>query len=234
MRPARSLALPLALLLASCAAEEASAPPPERDPATEQALADPIMIDPDLASQNEGAAALTVPSDHSLPLPLATDEEIASARAEAGALVGGSEKLVPPPAPRALPAAGRDEFLTLEERVAALPGAARCAALARSAIWAARLPEAFPVYPRGATQAAAGADAANCKLRAVRFATAVSPEDVLAFYAARARQAGFAVDHAARGGEHGLSGRKGAAAFQLNLRRSDVVFVEVDLITTGF
>ena len=224
-------AVPCVLLLAAaCAAEPPPAPPPERDPASEQALADQIMIDPDLANQNEGNAALTVPSNHSLPLPIATPEAIAAARAEAAAIVGGSDELVAPPAPRALAGLVREWPVALEERASALPGADRCARLAtRSATWAARFPEGLPIYPRGAVQAAAGAEADGCTLRVVSFATPVPLEHVLAFYAARARQAGFPLVHEAGGGVHRLSGRKGAAAFAIELETDEHGLTRADL-----
>lgn len=226
--------VPFVLLIAACAAEPAPSPPPERDPATVQALNDQIMIDPDLANQNEGNAALTVPSDHSLPLPIATAEAIAAARAEAAAIVGGSGEVVAPPAPRPLAGVNRGRVVALEERVAALPGAEHCAGLAtRSASWAARFPQALPIYPRGAVQAAAGADGEGCALRVVGFVTPVPLEDVLAFYAARARQAGFPLAHAAGGGVHRLAGRKGAAAFALELETDEDGLTRADLALVG-
>lgn len=222
----------LALLLAACTAEEAPAPPPERDPASEQALNDQIMIDPDLANQNEANAALTVSSDHSLPLIVATDAEVAAARAEAAALTSGAQTLVSAPTVRALDDGDRGEIVTLQERAAALPGASRCLrAATRSAAWAARLPGDFPVYPRGATQAVIGTDADRCALRGVRFVTPVALGEVLAFYAARARQRGFAFEHAAGGGRHRLSGRKGAAVFLLDLGSTEDGLTEADLVT---
>ena len=56
--------------------------------------------------------------------------------------------------------------------------------------WAAKLPAAFPVYPRGNTQEAAGTDEGQCALRVVSFLTPVALEEVLAFYYTRARAAG--------------------------------------------
>lgn len=227
-------ALLLLVLLTACAAEQAPAPLVERDPATEQALSDQIMIDPDLANQNEGNAALTVSSDHSLPLPVATDEAIAAARTEAAVLVGGADKLVTPAAAVPLAVSEGGDLLTIEAGAAALPGAARCARLStRSAAWAAQFPDALPIYPRAATQVAAGTDAEGCSLRAVSFVTPVPLDDVLAFYAARARQGGFALEHAAGGGVHRLSGRRGAAAFRLELATNEDGLTRADLAIAG-
>lgn len=232
MRPAAAL---LALVLfAACAREEEIARAPERDPASEQALNDQIMVDPDLANQNEGNAALTVSSDHSLPLEIATPETVAAARAEATALLGGSDKLLAPPPPRPLPARTAPDFLTPVAHAAQLAGAPDCAAtLDPSAAWAARLPPAFRVYPRGATLHGAGSDRGECGLRAVVFVSPVPLAEVLAFYHARARQAGLGVEHAASEDEHRLSGANGTIAFTLSLRRRDDGLTEATLVTLG-
>ena len=204
-----------------------------RDPATEQALADQIMVDPDLANQNEGNAALTVSSDHSLPLPGSRPEAIAAARAEAALLVGGTDKLVPPPPKQALPL-HRARFETAAQFADELPGASECSAkLAYSAAWSARLPEALPVYPGGATIDAAGVDSDDCKLRVVTFTTPVATDDVLSFYTARARKARFSIEHAGNERESVLSGGRGAVAFRLALRRDDDGLTEATLATTG-
>lgn len=206
-----------ALALASCGREETRQTLPERDPQVEQALNDPLMTDPDLSARNEGAAALTVEVDGSLPVLPATLEEIAAARAEAAEMVGGEGRLVAAPAPvgEAPPLADRSVATHLD----ALPGAARCGKLEVSAIWAARMPEALPVYPRGATITAAGKDAAGCKARVVGFTTPVPSADVLAFYWTRARQAGLSPVHRTSGAGHALSGSRGALAFYLRLDR---------------
>lgn len=222
------------LLLAACAQEREPAPARERDPASEQALADQILIDPDLAHQNEGNAALTVASDHSLPLLVATPEAIAAARAEAAVLAGGSDQLLPPLKPGTLARSEQGEWITPAEVAARLPGESRCTSgLTYSAAWAARMPPAIPVYPGGATLEAAGSDADGCALRVVTFVTAVPTGEVLSFYAARARMARFAATHAANETHHVLWGGKGAAAFRLSLHESERGLTEVTLATIG-
>lgn len=229
MRIAALLAL---IILAACGHGEEPARAPERDPASEQALNDQIMVDPDLANQNEGNAALTVSSDHALPLTNATVAALAAARAEAAAMVGGSDKLLPPPAARPFSGPSLADHFTPATQAARLPGARDCAAtMDYSTAWAAKLPPAFPVYPRGATQSAAGADGNGCALRAVVFTTPVPLAEALAFYYARARQAKIAVEHAALGGEHRLSGSGGELTFALALRRRDDGLTEATLVT---
>ena len=231
MRTAALLAL---VLLASCGRGEEIPRVPERDPAGEQALNDQIMVEPDLANQNEGNAALTVSSDHALPLEIATPEAIAAARAEAAALVFDAHELGAPPPPRSLPAQPSPRFPTPAALAATLPGAQDCgSAMDRSAAWAAKLPPEFPVYPRGATLHAAGSDRDGCALRAVVFVSPVPLADVLAFYGARARHARLRVEHAAGGGEHRLSGANGTIAFALSLRRRDDGLTEAALVALG-
>ena len=210
--------LPVAILLvASCADEDAPPKQQYRDPQVAQALDDPLMTDPDLSSGNEAAAALTVSSDASLPILPATPEAIASARAEAAALVGGVERLAAPPRPdgKVVPLAGD----SLASHVAVLDGGRPCSdRLDHSAVWAARMPEAFPVYPRGATVDAAGSDAPGCWVRSVRFMTPVPADEVLAFYWARARQAGFRTVHMREGETHVLAGSGAALTFDVRVR----------------
>ena len=74
-------------------------------------------------------------------------------------------------------------------------GTPEAAQITYGARWAAALPPALPVYPRGAVQEAAGTDAGGCALRAVTFLTSVSPDDVIGFYYTLARRAGSAPQH---------------------------------------
>lgn len=204
-------------MLAACSDEAAAPVKQARDPQVAQALDDPLMTDPDLSSRNEGAAALTVTSDASVPVLPATAEAIAGARAEAEAAVGGAERMTDAP-----PSRGNVDPLSDDSprsHVAVLPGGARCTdRLRASAIWAARLPSALAVYPRGATLASAGSDAAGCRVRAVTFSTPVASTDVLAFYWTRLGGARSGVLHRSDGAGHVLIGRIEDAAYDLRLR----------------
>ncbi len=226
-----------ALLLAGCGTEQPARFEPERDPALTAALAEPLMIDPDLVGQNRANSAAAMPShDGSLPTIDRNPEAIAAARAEASRLVGGSGEMRRAPAARvvegALPA---DAALTAAARAAASPNAdAECAARAEYTMqWAARMPAPFPVYPRGAVQEAAGTDAAGCALRVVNFVTPVPLDEVMDFYFTRAGAAGFTAERTLFDGEDVLAGTRGRASYVVYARRLPSGNTEVDLVTSG-
>jgi hypothetical protein len=221
---ARRLSLAcLALTLAACGkAEEANVVADHADPLMAAALADQIMIDPDMVNRN-GANQLAsfADQDGSMPRPDAGPEAAAAARAEAVELVGGSSALRPVPEPA-------------EGQAAPDAALARCAGQAQPGFrWAARMPASFPIYPRGAVLEAAGSDGENCSLRAASFATPVAVNDVLAFYATRASAAGYSVQHTSADGENVLSGGGPAGRLQVRVRPDDGGLVLVDLITLG-
>ncbi len=87
-----------AALLASCGQEQKQADSGEqRDPAVVDALSDPLMADPDLATQNRGGSALSGggPASGQIP-PLRTGpEEIELARQAALAMAGGAISSAP-------------------------------------------------------------------------------------------------------------------------------------------
>jgi hypothetical protein len=235
----RILAGGAALLLAGCGwfGGDADEPVRETDPATTEALGDQIMFDPDLAGQNRADSAAFVPSgDGSVPTIDGGAEAIAAARADALRLVGGPGKMQKAPEPRevagALPA---DAALTAAARAAAAPGGnGDCAARAQYTMqWAARLPAAFPVYPRGAVQEAAGTDAAGCALRVINFVTPVPLGEVMDFYYSRARTAGFSAQRVLQGNDDTLGGVKGTASYIVYARRLPSGNTEVDLVTNG-
>ncbi|NNC59082.1 MAG: hypothetical protein HKO05_03715 [Erythrobacter sp.] len=208
---------------------------PERDPATIQALGDQIMVDPDLARQNEANAALTGGSDHSIPPVVATREEIADARLEAADLAGGSRNLVALGKPRAVetPLAENVRYSVLElAKVTSAPSACVEAA-SFSARWAGRMPESFPIYPRGNTIEAAGSDDGRCALRAVRFLTPVDGRAVLTFYAAKARKAGLPRSHFLQGDSEILRGSVGKKIYIVHVSQRPSGLSEVGLVTSG-
>lgn len=224
-------------LLAACSGEAEEQPiVPERDPATVQALGDQIMVDPDLAQQNEANAALTGGTDHSIPPIVNTREAIADAQQEAADLVGGTSNFAtlgePAISSDPIPESAR---YSVAELARLTDGLAPCADPASiTASWAARLPKAFPIYPRGNTIDAAGHDGAKCSLRAVRFLTPVPREDVLRFYATRARTAGLAAKYTRHGEFDRLEGKKGGVAYSVTIRQRSSGISEVGLVTNGF
>lgn len=213
--------LPLALLASACREEPGNETSGQRDPLVAQALNDPLMTDPDLSSRNEGAAAVTVRTDGPLPVVPVRDDAVAAARAEAAAMIGGADKLEGLSA-----AAGSTEALpaghTPAEHLALLKAKTGCkAALRDSAVWAARLPAALPVYPRGATLAATGGEGVRCRVIAVVFATPVPLDEVLAFYWRRAQTAGLSPVRLAAGKSAVLQGGGKDLAFDLRAGAQD-------------
>lgn len=223
------------LALAGCGADDPPAPEPEIDPAVLAAINDPILVDPDLSRQNEGNAALTVNIDNALPLENRTQRAIEAAREEADELIGGRDAMKAlPPAGKSGEAAPLAARLSLAQR-AILSGAGdECAARAQGGfIWAARMPQAFPLYPRSAAQDAMGDASQGCALRAAAFRTPVPLEEVLAFYHTRALGAGYSSFRAAMGEEQVLRGTRGRAAFAVYARTGPDGTSEVDLVTWG-
>ncbi len=232
----QTIAAVLALaLLGACGSRADNGATTEADPASDAALNDQIMVDPDLANQNEGSGALTGAGERSIPVADRSPQAIAAAKREAAALVGGEGALRPVPAAREV-AGEIPESATLSaaSRAALSPGGANCGdGVQYSAGWAARLPEALPVYPRAATQEAAGNDTGGCSLRVINFITPVSLPDVLAFYHARAKGAGYSAEHLRKDGDNILSGTKGGAAYVVYGRTVAGGLTEVDLVTSG-
>lgn len=236
IRLARSAAIFPLMLLAACGSggEEPGADG-AMDPATQAALNDPIMVDPDLAGQNEANAALTATGNASLPAEMTTPAAIRGAMEEAMALVGGSVNLKPaPPAKLVSGAVPETATLTAATRAAVRPNGTDCAAgVEYSAAWAARLPVIFPVYPRGSTQEAAGTDQGACSLRVVNFLTPVGLDDVLSFYHSRAINGGYTSEHLKVGDDNIISGTKGTASFVVYARAQENGLTDVDLVTSG-
>jgi hypothetical protein len=235
---ALSATLAFGLMLTACSGDDdAVSDKAQMDPGLEGALGDQIMVDPDLAGQNEGNAALTAGNrSGALPELVRSPEASAAAREEAARMVGGADAMKSAPSPQDMAGAGDPaNVLTAAARAAAAPGTdANCADKAQYTMkWAARLPRAFPVYPRGAVQEAAGTDEGACALRVVNFLTPVPRGEVVDFYYTRAVANGFAVQNTADGSDIVLGGKKGAASFVLYARELPGGGTEADLITSG-
>ena len=233
MPPALLLrALLPALLLAGCGSPPAAAPA-ERDPAVTGALAAPLMTDPDLAGLNPANAALVGggPAEAAIPLEDPSAEAIAAGRSETVRLAGRALDHAPEPSPGTAAPAGLTAVQTAT--IALGPGAGRCTvAMHYTAAWAARLPPAFPVYPRGHVAEAAGIDAPGCVVRSVNYRTPVPLNEVADFYWTRTRAAGFAADYRLAGGERVLRASRSGAVAVIYLRQQGGM-TEVDLVTSG-
>lgn len=229
------------LLLSACEQEAdgaGSLVAEHTDPLMSAALADQIMVDPDMVGRNgANQAASFVATDGALPQPDGGPEAARAARDEALALIGGSAALRRAPQPERIEGELPPEAaLSVAARAAAATGggARDCAALAQfSAAWAARLPDGFPVYPRGAVHEAAGTDQGRCHLRVVNFTTPVSLPDVLDFYYTRAMAEGFVVQAIMQGEDHVLGGVRQGRSFMVFARAAAAGQTSVDLVTTG-
>lgn len=238
LRATALLAAPL-LLLGSCGSEqeEPDLASDNGDPLMTGALADQILVDPDLVGQNtaNGAASISA-QDGSIPLPDSGPAAIAAARGEAIQLVGGNSAMRRAPPPERVDGSLPPEAaLSVAARAASAgEGMEDCASLAEfSAIWAARLPQAFPVYPRAAVHEAAGTDRGACSLRVVNFTTPVPLGEVMNFYYTRALDAGFTPQRVMQDGDDILGASQGSASFMLFTRSLPGGGTEVDLITSG-
>jgi len=219
-----ALLIGCAALLAGCAGDSEPAAEPEDDPALGAALNEPIMIDLDLVGQNRAnSVAALAAEDGSLPTIDNNPEVIVEARTEALRLVGGPGNMRQ--APDRLAAASSTEAPAMRPDCAAR--------LEYTAQWAARLPAAFPAYPRAAVQEAAGTDANGCALRVIVFETPVPADEVIDFYFTRGRAAGFSARHSLRDGETMLTGAKGRASYEVHARRLPSGNSEVALVTSG-
>jgi len=221
--------------LAGCSADKAPEQRAEQDPAVSAALNEQLMTDPDLARINSDNRALAGggPARAAIPLEDRSPEALARARADAAALLGRAPVPAPPASAPALPAHPRDT-LALAAAAALGPASSECIGkLEYGFIWAARMPGALPVYPRGHAQDAAGTDRDGCALRAVAFVTPVPAEEVAAFYWSALSRAEVAAEHRMAGADHLVIGRRGAGQGTAFIRARDDGLTEVDLVSRG-
>lgn len=228
------------LLLAACGQDDGDSAPLVQhigDPLMDPALSEQILVDPDMVNRNTANRPISLgPEDGSVPLPDRGTDAARAARGEALELISGIIAMRRAPQPERvdgkLPESAR---LSVAARAASAGDDNRdCASVAEfSAIWAARMPEAFPVYPRGVVQEAAGTDTNGCHLRVVNFATPVALGDVMDFYFTRGASNGFAMQRVLQDGEDVLGGTQGGRSFMVFARTQDDGMTTVDLVTTG-
>jgi len=232
--PAACLVLALAAALAGCSRSKPPAPPAEQDPAVAAALNEQLMTDPDLARSNAGNRVLVGGGPATAPIPLEdrSPEAVARARADAARLLGPGGALAQPPPGRKLAPVRRDTPAATALAVLVPAGRACADRLEPGFIWAARVPAAMPIYPRGHAQQAAGTDRDGCGLRVVNYVTPAPPGEVAAFYWTVARRAGLAPEHVMAGGDHAVLGRKGAGQAAAYVRVREDGLTEVDLVVS--
>ncbi|HNJ47850.1 MAG TPA: hypothetical protein PK479_05435 [Novosphingobium sp.] len=223
----------LAALLASCGQEQKQTNPDEqRDPAMVDALSDPLMADPDLATQNRGGSALSGggPASGQIPPLPKGPEEIEAAKQAALDLAGGAISSAPAASTRS-DTSRRDGAITAEALAAASGLVSKgCAGkLAYSFVWAARLAPALMPFPRGHVQEAAGSDDPACRIRVVNYLTPVEPAAVVDFHFAMAAKGKLQPSHTREGDDDVISGR-GYAVF---VRPAQGGLTQVDVVSAG-
>ncbi|WP_420143543.1 hypothetical protein [Sphingobium sp.] len=176
------------------------------DPALKGALADPIVVDPQLVGQSNRNAVRSGDRAANGAVPVLTGDA-AAAQAQAVKLAGG--KLI------AAPAATQGEAMASTVTLGAVAregaGNANCSKkLDYGMEWAQRMPEPFALYPGAQLTEAAGAQADGCTLRAASFVTAVPRQGVMDYYYTLARRAGYDGEHKVMGGDHVLGGTRKA------------------------
>lgn len=229
-----------AMLAGGCGSPEESyvaLPDNAGDPMLTAALDDPIMSDLDLAQQNQANSAITVAGvSGSLPPMAESPDHIARARSDLERLMGAPGRIFDAPPPQTVTGVlGKAYSATAAMRVAGgTIGKPDCASqLEYSAIWAARMPPAFPIYPRAETQEAAGTDAGGCRVRAVTYRTPVPTGEIVDFHYTLGRRAGMEVALVEEGGQQRLSGNADGRAFEALIRPYGENGTEVELITSG-
>ena len=206
------------------------------DPAMTSALHDQIMVDPALAQQSNADSVRPPAQPYSGGVPPVGIAQPAGAPATVGGATSETIKPAPAPASKDCPGckAARDS-LTLGALASRQPDkrTSGCAGAMRySASWAERLPTDIALYPGARVVEAAGADTADCRLRAVSFSTPAKLQTVLDWYYTRATNSGFSAEHQSDGTEHTLGGTRerdgGAYVLFLSGRRDGGT--DVDLV----
>lgn len=210
------------------------------DPAMNAALDDRILIDPNLAD----ASNMTTVAEAVKPLngALPADNGYEGSTATAADLA--DTKIMRAPAPKIV--AAENCTGCGETRAVTLGGLARDQGISRKkgacdakmqygAIWATRMPAAFPVYPKGRVKEAAGVAGAPCNIRVVSFTTSAAMQDVVDYYYSRARRAGFTADYEIRAGEHMLGGTRASddGAYVVTFGRAPGGQTSVDLVANN-
>ncbi len=218
--------------MSACAQGEEEAPSKDLDPVIQRALNDPIMVDPDLVSQNMANSAITFEIGQPLPPENSSPSAINAAREEAIAQLGGSGGLAPLPEGEVTDGLAAHEAINTIGRLRRLSPPQDCVDAARfSAIWAARLPQALMIYPRGSTKEAIGVDAPQCKLRAVIYLSPVPATDVLAFHHAKVLDSGFRSTLSVGSGWHVLAGSKAKARYEITARSLPSGMTEIGIVS---
>lgn len=180
------------------------------DPALKGALADPIVVDPQLVGQSNRNAVRPADQPANGAVPVLSGDA-GAAQAQAVKQAGG--KLLP--APAASEGTAMASSVTLgavaREQATRRGGTGNCSKkLAYGMEWAQRLPDPFALYPGAQLTEAAGAETDGCTLRAASFITPAPRQGVMDYYYTVARRAGYDGEHKILGGDHVLGGTRKA------------------------
>lgn len=207
---------------------------PETDPIVQRALNDPLMIEPDLVSQNLGNSALEFDIGHPLPPENDGPASVLTAREEAFAELGGSSGL------KNLPSVGGEVELADAEafdtvgRLDRLALSRNCEAQLRfSATWVAKLPDRLQPFPRGSAKEAVGSASGNCRAVAALYLTPVPIEDVLRYHFSRLDEGGARSSYARGANWHSLSGSLDGGRYEITARELPSGLAEVGIAYLG-
>lgn len=167
-----------------------------QDPMVARALADPLMVDPDLSWRSEANAAITFRDDHPLPAfkarPDAASRAVEAARVE---LLADGPIPSLPPASDGEGAPALDGLTTAGEIVTALDARPDCIERMDGRLdWSTKMPVTSSVMPHGMVRQAAGVDVDTCVIRVVRYLTPAAPADVLEYHFAKVDRARFSIE----------------------------------------
>lgn len=208
----------------------------DADPVVARALNDPLMNDPDLASRNEANAAIGFIDSDALPA-FPADTASALAAREAGRLElleGGSIPDLPLP-DAALGGRKLGAMAIAADLIHALGAPARCAdRITEDFTFAASLPPVAAIMPHGMVVQAGGADTGECRIRIIRYQTAATPEDVLAYHYARAVRGGLKATRHARPEDMIAASSARSGALVVHVRTLASGLSGVDLLYRAF
>ncbi|MEC3949345.1 hypothetical protein [Sphingobium sp. HWE2-09] len=195
---------------ASLAALDAQLTDNAADPALKGALADPIVVDPQLVGQSNRNAVRPAdrPANGAVPV---LNGDAAAAQAAAVKQAGGKLLAAPTASQGEAMASTATLGAVAREQASARGGNANCTkSLNYGMEWAQRLPEPFGLYPGAQLTEAAGTQVAGCTLRAASFVTPAPKQGVMDYYYTLARRAGYDGEHKILGGDHVLGGTRGS------------------------
>jgi hypothetical protein len=160
------------------------------DPALSVALEEPIMVDPNLASQSNEDSIRPPAQPFQAPIPIDPNAPDGAGSGQTlGSLAEQQARL------------SKDKFngCMLDVKY--------------SMDFANRLPTDLPLYPRARVVEAAGSDTNTCRLRAITYSSSAAPKAMIDYYLTIARRAGFTASHSSEGNEDLVSGTRDGAAF---------------------